>query len=292
VTLILSELQPVEPLGTRVALTVDDVFLRNEWTDGIPTVGSSKIKPEGDLDLLGILEDMHVNATLFVCGIIAELFPDRLKEVAKRDFEIAAHGYRHENFQLLEQSEQRRRIELSLQLLEDCTGKRILGWRAPGLHANASTYKALEDTHVLYCSNIELPLFVRHVPFMYRGKVELPITVVDLRLYQSGFSPAKVRQKLLSTLHQQHETITLVVHPWVQLQNAERLRVLKDFLEAALSMEGVEFSNGFDVCRRFLSHGPSLYGMTLSAISNLWKRMSKQMQGPMSKMHQTIPRYL
>lgn len=255
---------------------------------GIPTVSSSRIKLEEDLDLLGMLDDMHIEATLFVCGIVAKMFPDRLRALAKRNFEIAAHGYRHENFQLLKPHEQRRRMELSLEFLEECIGRRISGWRSPGLYAGADFYKILRNTHLLYCSNVELPLFFKHVPFTYRGKIELPIAIIDLKLHQSGFSPAKIRQKMLSTLTQNHETLTLVIHPWAQLQDPERLRVLKDFLEVGQSMDGVTFIRGFDVCQQFLLRGTSLYAAGLSTISTAWKQISGFVHSPLSKMYKTI----
>lgn len=277
-----------DPPKTQIVLTVDDVFLRNEWTDGIETVSSNKIRPEEDSQVLDMLELMDTNATLFVCGIVAKLFPERLKELAGRNFEIAAHGYRHENFQLLNPDEQRRRVEWSLELLEECVGRRVTGWRSPGLHADADFYRMLKNTHLLYCSNVELPLFFKHVPFIYRGKVELPIAIIDLKLHQSGLSLAKIRQKMLATLNQHHETLTLVIHPWFQLQDSERLRVLKDFLEVGQSMDGVTFSRGFDVCQQFLLRGSSLYAAGLSAISIAWKQVSGFVHSPLSKMYRMI----
>ena len=257
--------------------------MRDESTDDVPTVNSSKLKPEEDLGLLGMLEDSNIKTTLFVCGITARLFPDRLKELAKSGFEIAAHGYRHENFQLLNRLEQKRRIGLSLNLLKECVGREVLGWRSPGLHASTSFYRLLEDSNVQYCSNVELPLCFKHVPFRYCHKVELPIGIIDLKLYQSRLSPAKVRRRLLSTLSQRHEIVNVVIHPWVQLQDAERVRVLKDFLEAAESMDGVTFSSGSEVCQQSLLRGISPYDATLSVFANVWKRVSRRMQGPSSK---------
>jgi peptidoglycan/xylan/chitin deacetylase (PgdA/CDA1 family) len=277
---------------TQILLTVDDVFLRKEWTDGIETISSNKIRPEEDLQVLDMLELMDTNATLFVCGIVAKLFPERLKELARRDFEIAAHGYRHENFRMLTEHEQERRIELSQRLLESCTDRKVRGWRSPGLHASTTLYRRMKKGHIKWCSNIEIPLFFKHVPFQYYGMVELPIAIIDLKMYESSFSPAKVRQKLLESLNQHHSILTLVIHPWAQLRKPERLQTFRDFLEEACSTEGVTFRNGSYVYEQFVSHGISAYGSALSTVLGLWKRVSPRMQGPVSKAHRSALKYV
>ena len=277
---------------TQIVLTVDDVFLRNEWTDGIETVSSNKIRPEEDSQVLDMLEQMDTNPTLFVCGIVAKLFPERLKELARRSFEIAAHGYRHENFRMLTEPEQKRRIELSWKLLESCINKKVLGWRSPGLHASTTSYRMMKNSNIRWCSNIEVPLFLKHVPFQYHGLVELPIAIIDLKLYESSFSPTKVLQKLLTTLNQRHGILTLVIHPWVQLHKPERLQALRDFLEEARSMEGVAFRNGSDVYEQFASEGASVYGSTLSTVLSLWKQISPLVQGPMSRANRSVLKYV
>lgn len=258
---------------TRIVLTVDDVLLRNEWVDDVPTISLDEMKPEEDLAVPNMLEDLNIDATLFVCGRTAELFPDVIKKLSE-NFEIAAHGYRHENFHLLKEPEKRRRTRLSMELIEKCINKRVFGWRSPGLHIDTSLYKSLEDTHILWCSDIEIPLFFRYTPFTYFGKVELPIAIIDLKLYNKGLSLAKVRQHLLSLLDRGGNVFTIIIHPWVQLRNRERLKVLRDFLETAQSSEKVRLSSGLGVYKQFILRENSAYATTLSAVSGLWKRLS------------------
>lgn len=267
---------------------MDDVFLRNEWTDGIETVSSNKIRPEEDYDVLDTLELMDTNATLFVCGVVAELYPERLKELARRKFEIAAHGYRHENFQMLTKLEQERRIELAKQLLEGCISKKVIGWRSPGLHTGIALYRMIKNSNIQWCSNVEVPLFFKHVPFQYYGVVELPVALIDLKLYEASLPPAKVYQKLLASLNQHHGIFTLVIHPWVQLLKRERLQALSAFLEEARSKEELTFRNGSYIYEQFVSGGASAYGSALSTVVGLWKRISPWMQGLVSKTHRSV----
>jgi len=280
-----------DPPETQIVLTVDDIFLRNEWTDGVETVSSSKVRPEEDFRVLDILDQMGTDATLFVCGIVAELFPERLKELARRKFEIAAHGYRHENFLMLSEAEQKRRIELAKRLLEGCTDKKVLGWRSPGLQTSTALYRMMENAGIRWCSNVEVPLFFNNVPFHYYGMVELPISIIDLKLYENNISPAKVLQKLLANLNRHHIILNLAIHPWSQLLKPERLQALRHFLEEAQAMEGVSFRNGSYIYQQFVSGGHSAYGSLLSTALGLWKRISPRIRGSVSEAHRTVLKY-
>jgi len=265
---------------TLIFLSVDDFLLRNEWAGDVPAVSSKEIKPEQDFRILDLFEDFDVRATFFIPAIIAELFPDRVRDVANRGFEVAAHGYRHENLTFLEEADRRQVITRSVKMLEKCINKNVLGWRSPGLHIDDSLYRVLKETHVEWCSNIELPLSLKHVPFMFKGKTELPISSIDLKLYGSGLSPARVCDRWLASLRKGHAVFTLVLHPWVQLNELERLNGLRLFLEKAVTMEKVRFCSGSEIYDCFVLRGSSVYGTVLSSVSNLWKRFSRRVQGP------------
>lgn len=273
---------------TLIFLSVDDFFLRNEWADDVPVISSEEIRPEEDFRIIDILKDRRVPATFFVPGILAELFPSTLKKLVESGFEVAAHGYRHENLALLKEFERRQRVQKSLDALEKAMGKKILGWRSPGLHVDDSLYKVLKDSHVRWCSNIELPTHFKQTPFMYKGKLELPIASIDLKLYQTGFPPSRVCNKWLSGLDRGHDIFTIVIHPWVQLKSDERLRSLRIFLEAANSKENVKFCSGSDVYGQYVSMGQSVYGAALSTISRIWKSFSRRAQAPLSRTQKVL----
>jgi peptidoglycan/xylan/chitin deacetylase (PgdA/CDA1 family) len=279
-----------EKTKMQVVLTVDDVFLRSEWTNGVPTVSSRKLRPEEDLRILDMLKDLQIQTTLFVSGIVAELFPNVVMKLARDGFEIASHGYRHENLVLLKDYRRRQCVEKALDLLEKCIGKKVLGWRSPGLHIDSSIYEILKTTHIRWCSNVELPMRFMRIPFMYKGKMEIPISSVDLRLYENGLSPSRVCQHWLSSLDQK-KIFTVIIHPWVQLHNDERRRSLGKFLELASSKEDVRFCKGSDVYEQYLSQRPSLYGAALSTGASIWKRFSGLAQGPLSRARKVFSRY-
>ncbi len=273
---------------TKVVLTFDDVFLRSEWVDDVPTISKEKLKPEEDLRIIEILEQPGIKATFFVSGVAAELFPNLLSRLSCKGFEIAAHGNRHENFALLDESQVRLRVEESLRLVEKCVGERVLGWRSPGLHVSTNLYRALKNTHIQWCSDIELPPRVVHVPFVYRGKVEVPIASIDLKLYGSGFSPKKVCRSWLSSLDKKNGIFSVVIHPWFQLLDEKRVQSLRTFLEIASSREDVTFCIGSDVFKEYVRQGPSIYGATLSTVSSVWKRFPTQMRHSLAKARRVL----
>ena len=265
---------------TQVLLSVDDFFLRNEWAGDVPVVSTEEIKPEQDLRVLDMFENFEVHATFFIPGIIADLFPEAVHSVTNRGFEVAAHGFRHENLSSLRENARRQLILKSVGVLEKCANKNVLGWRSPGLHIDNGLFRALKDTHIEWCSNVELPSGLRHVPFVFRGKTELPISSVDLKAFRGDISPDRICRKWLASLQKGNAIFTLVLHPWFQLSKPERFSSLKLFLEKAVTLENVKFSSGSEIYERFVSQGGSVYGNILSVASNLWKHFSRMAQGP------------
>lgn len=79
-----------------------------------------------------ILEKNKVGATFFVVGWMAEKFPEVIREISDRGYEIASHTHLH---QLVYEQDRRtfyNDVERSIKTLEDCTGKKVTSFRAPG----------------------------------------------------------------------------------------------------------------------------------------------------------------
>lgn len=107
--------------------------------------------------LLNILEDCQANATFFVLGEVAEMFPFLIKQIAAAGHEIGVHGYMHRQFFRMERDEAYRELIDAKRLIEDITGRRILGHRAPAFSIRPDTAWALEvvsEAGFLYDSSI------------------------------------------------------------------------------------------------------------------------------------------
>jgi polysaccharide deacetylase family protein (PEP-CTERM system associated) len=81
--------------------------------------------------LLDILERHRVNGTFFVQGMVAEKFPTLVTSIMEAGHELACHSYSHRLIYNLTEAQFREEIRRSVGILEDISGKKILGFRAP-----------------------------------------------------------------------------------------------------------------------------------------------------------------
>lgn len=81
--------------------------------------------------LLDLLEQHDALATFFVLGCVAEQAPELIEEISTRGHEIASHGTDHRRVTALSRDQFRESVRRSKQILEDVTGRPILGYRAP-----------------------------------------------------------------------------------------------------------------------------------------------------------------
>ncbi|GHV06888.1 polysaccharide deacetylase [Spirochaetia bacterium] len=82
--------------------------------------------------IFNFLDTIKVKATFFCLGWIAETYPEIVKEVVSRGYEIGTHTTMHQL--IYEQSPQvfAQDLERSIKTLEDITGKKAKYFRAPG----------------------------------------------------------------------------------------------------------------------------------------------------------------
>ncbi|MFX0195813.1 MAG: polysaccharide deacetylase family protein, partial [Candidatus Hodarchaeota archaeon] len=103
--------------------------------------------------LFDLFEKYTLRVTFAVPAIIAEVYPESVREIIKRGHEIGAHGYRHEDVSGLDIEEEKRRLDLTTQMLEKICGKRPMGWfslprqqdRYPGGQVSPNTVDLLID---------------------------------------------------------------------------------------------------------------------------------------------------
>jgi len=81
--------------------------------------------------LLDILAEHETLGTFFVLGWIAERHRELVRAITAAGHEVASHGYGHERVTQLDQAQFRESIRSSKSILEDITGRSVLGYRAP-----------------------------------------------------------------------------------------------------------------------------------------------------------------
>jgi polysaccharide deacetylase family protein (PEP-CTERM system associated) len=90
-----------------------------------------------------ILAQKKTQATFFVLGWVAERYPGLIKALADQGHEIASHGYGHELVAMQTPEQFRQDVRRAKEILENLTGKPIIGYRAPSFSITAETLWAL-----------------------------------------------------------------------------------------------------------------------------------------------------
>jgi peptidoglycan/xylan/chitin deacetylase (PgdA/CDA1 family) len=104
--------------------------------------------------ILDLLDRQGIKATFFVPGWVAERRSDCVREIAARGHEVGHHGYMHEWPSRLESVEQERAIlEKGLAILEEVTGRRPVGYRAPAWELSNHTLRLLREYGFSYSTN-------------------------------------------------------------------------------------------------------------------------------------------
>ena len=89
--------------------------------------------------LLELFDEFDVQVTCFFLGWVAERFPSLVREAAAADHEIASHGYAHILTYEMTPESFYEDVHKSKELIEEITGRPVLGYRSPGFSATSDT---------------------------------------------------------------------------------------------------------------------------------------------------------
>jgi polysaccharide deacetylase family protein (PEP-CTERM system associated) len=107
--------------------------------------------------ILALLADHQASATFFVLGWVAKHEPDIVSRIVAAGHEIASHGMDHRMLQHLTPRDFLQNLLESKNVLEDISGKAVIGYRAPTFSITRGTSWALDvlvDAGFLYDSSI------------------------------------------------------------------------------------------------------------------------------------------
>jgi len=143
--------------------------------------------------LLDIFSEMNVQVTCFFLGWVAEHFPYLVIEAAARGHEVASHGYGHRLVYEQSRREFYEDVRHARLLLEDISGAKVRGYRAPGFSITKETpwfFDAVAEAGYQYDSSLfpargghgGMPQARREPHRIGNGDtlLEFPITVADL----------------------------------------------------------------------------------------------------------------
>ena len=144
--------------------------------------------------LLETFDRAGISSTFFVLGWVAERFPALLRQISDAGHEIASHGYHHELVYNLTPERFREDVRVAKDIIEQASGQRVRGYRAPSFSIVESSLWALDsllDVGYVYDASIfpihhdryGIPDAQRHRHLLQRRAgsiVELPASTVRL----------------------------------------------------------------------------------------------------------------
>lgn len=86
---------------------------------------------ENTLRVLDLFDQYGAKATFFFLGWVADRFPSLVREVQARGHELACHSYWHRPVYSLTPEEFRKDTRVACDAIEQASGVRVLGYRAP-----------------------------------------------------------------------------------------------------------------------------------------------------------------
>lgn len=142
-----------------LTVDVEDWFQVENFKEYIPfsSWGGFDLRVERNtrvvLDILDGIRDRRgapARATFFVLGWVAQKVPALVHDIRQRGHEVASHGFHHALPTRLGPAERLRDMTESRSLLEDLTGTRVLGYRAPSFAVTPEVLQEIRQAGYAY----------------------------------------------------------------------------------------------------------------------------------------------
>jgi peptidoglycan-N-acetylglucosamine deacetylase len=250
----------------------DDPALLSRGEFG-PRVGARRI--------LELLRTYDIPATWFVPGLIADTYPQLVRDVHAAGHEIGHHGYNHEHFPTAFNSKHHEAavLQRGIEAILSVTGVRPLGFRAPEDGISKNTVDLLLDNGFLYDSSMSAedyrPYRVRSGDLydVERGLIQFgtETELIELPFYQAlddfpiferwrglqpGLRPPSVAREIwITDFEYCYRNIDrgvwlLVCHPFV-IGRGHRMALLEEVIKHIHVREGIWWARCIDVVRAF-----------------------------------------
>lgn len=186
--------------------------------------------------VLALFAEAEVKATFFTLGWVAARHPALIRRIAEAGHEIASHGWDHQRVFTMDEKGFRADLEKARKAIENASGHRLSGYRAPSFSIDARTpwaHPVLAEQGYVYSSSVAP---VRHDHYGWRESprfawkpvagaalIELPVTTVNFagrrfaaggggffRILPYGFSSWAIRR----VNRDEERPAIFYFHPW------------------------------------------------------------------------------
>ena len=216
--------------------------------------------------LLNLLEKYEVSSTFFCCALALERNPEVAKEIVAKGHEVCGHGYRWEEYHLLDQDAERQAIEKTVASLTRTTGQRPLGWFTRYGPSINTRQLVVDEGGFIYDSgafNDDLPYFV---PVNDKPWLVVPYSMEtnDARFWRGGLSSIRDFYEYLKDsfdcLYDEGRSHPKMMSVGLHCRIAgrpARSKAVERFLDYAKGFPGVWFARRVDIARWWLEHYPA-----------------------------------
>jgi peptidoglycan/xylan/chitin deacetylase (PgdA/CDA1 family) len=214
-----------------VVLTFDNLGEAAELERGAPPRGDHPSVTAVLPRLLAVLDELELRVTFFVEGINTELYPDAVREIARRGHEIGCHGWRHERWDRLGPDEEGGVLARCSQAFGSL-GIRLRGFRPPGGNLSAAGWRPLAALGFDWCSpagtRAEAGEDMVVLPFRWE-LVDATYLLGhfdglrrELGLPSEALAPEDFERRLWAELAAwpAHEPAVIILHPFIALDEA------------------------------------------------------------------------
>jgi len=150
--------------------------------------------------ILDILEEYDTKATFFILGWIAKKYPGLSVKIADAGHEIATHSFWHRRVYEMDREDFRHDLSLSVDLLEQQTGQKVKGFRAPSFSITPGTewaFDVIRELGLIYDASL-FPASRGHGGYPCPQQIHtIPLTTADEHLFEipmsvQGFGSVKM----------------------------------------------------------------------------------------------------
>jgi len=105
--------------------------------------------------IMDILDRNSVKGTIDTNGLVAQEFPDAVKQLHQAGHEIVGHGWANDIYLTsLEPEKERETIRQTLDSIASVTGKRPIGWVSPGHRITEGTFEFLVENGIYWTGDL------------------------------------------------------------------------------------------------------------------------------------------
>jgi polysaccharide deacetylase family protein (PEP-CTERM system associated) len=155
-----ADARPKGPIVNGLSVDVEDWFQVGAFEDVIERDEWSTLADRVDRnvnEILDLFDEVDAKATFFTLGWVAQRHGALLREIVARGHEIASHGWDHRRVFTMDRASFAEDIAKARKAIEDASGARLTGYRAPSFSIDQRTpwaFMELVEQGYAYSSSV------------------------------------------------------------------------------------------------------------------------------------------